>query len=150
MLVALFAPQHGAVFSPLRGLAFLLARSCPAAEVSPALIAAAKKEGRVVLYTPLIVDQVVRPLAAAFRAKYGIPVEFARMDSNSVVLKITNEYRAGRGGADVFTTTLGLEALITSKSIRKFQSVSAAELPRATRTRTATGPRSACTCSVQP
>jgi iron(III) transport system substrate-binding protein len=100
-----------------------------ATEVSPALVAAAKKEGRVVLYTPLIVDQVVRPLAAAFRAKYGIPVDYARMDSDSVVLKILNENRAGHGGADVFTTTLGLEALIAAKSIRKFQSVSAADLP---------------------
>ena len=33
-----------------------------AAEVDPALVAAAKKEGRAVLYTPLIVDQLVRPL----------------------------------------------------------------------------------------
>ena len=45
-----------------------------AAEIDPALIAAAKKEGRVVLYTPMIVDQIVRPLAAAFREKYGIEV----------------------------------------------------------------------------
>src|SRR5215470_7693478 len=102
-----------------------------AAEVSPALIAAAKKEGRVVLYTPLIVDQVVRPLAAAFKAKYGITVDYARMDSDQVVLKIINEYRAGRGEADVFTTSLGIEALIAAKAIRKFNSVSAADLPLA-------------------
>ena len=100
-----------------------------AAEVSPALIAAAKKEGRVVLYTPLIVDQAVRPLAAAFKAKYGITLDYARMDSDQVVLKIINEFRAGRGEADVFTTSLGIEALIASKSIRKFQSLSAADLP---------------------
>ena len=104
-----------------------------AAEVSPALIAAAKKEGRAVLYTPLIVDQGVRPLAAAFKAKYGITLDYARMDSDQVVLKIINEYRAGRGEADVFTTSLGIEALIAAKAIRKFQSVSAADLPPAYR-----------------
>ncbi len=100
-----------------------------AAEIDPALVAAAKKEGRVVLYTPMIVDQIVRPLAAAFRAKYGIEVQYLRMDSAAVVLKILNEHRAGRAAADVFSTSLGIESLIASKAIRKFESVSAAELP---------------------
>ena len=108
---------------------FTLSAPTHAAEVSPALIAAAKKEGRVVLYTPLIVDQGVRPLAAAFKAKYGITLDYARMDSDQVVLKIINEYRAGRGEADVFTTSLGIEALIAAKAARKFQSVNAADLP---------------------
>jgi len=129
MLVAAFRASAWRLVFAAALVAFFARETVHAAEASPTLIAAAKKEGRVVLYTPLIVDQVVRPLAAAFRAKYGIPVEFARMDSNSVVLRITTEHRAGRGAADVFTTTLGLEALIASKSIRKFQSVSAAELP---------------------
>ncbi len=105
-------------------------------EVSPALIAAAKKEGRVVFYTPLIVDQVVRPLAAAFRAKYGIPVDYARMDSDSVVLKILNENRAGHGGAD------GRKR--SASSNRQARS----NCQPATRTRTAIGPRFGCTCSV--
>jgi hypothetical protein len=39
-----------------------------AAEIDPALVAAAKREGRLTLYTPLIVDQIGRPLVAAFRA----------------------------------------------------------------------------------
>ena len=49
---------------------------------------------------------------AAFRAKYGFPVEFVRMDSSAVNLKIQNEYRAGRAVADAFTTSLGIESLI--------------------------------------
>jgi len=100
-----------------------------AAEISPELIAAAKKEGRVALYTPLIVDQIVRPLTAAFRAKYGIPVDYQRLDSNQVVLKVLNEHRARRVSADVITTSLGIQGLITAKALRPFQSVSAAELP---------------------
>ena len=43
-----------------------------AAEISRDLIAKAKQEGEVVYYTDLIVDQIVRPLAGAFEAKYGI------------------------------------------------------------------------------
>jgi iron(III) transport system substrate-binding protein len=96
-----------------------------AAEISPDLIAAAKKEGRVTFYTPLIVDQIARPLTQAFRAKYGIEADFLRMDSDAVVLKILNEYRARRGAADVFTTSLGIEALSKSGAARKFQSASA-------------------------
>src|SRR5262245_5959798 len=100
-----------------------------AAEISPELVAAAKKEGRVALYTPLIVDQIVRPLAAAFRAKFGIPVDYQRLDSNQVVLKVLNEHRARRVTADVITTSLGIQGLINAKALRPFQSMSAAELP---------------------
>ena len=45
-----------------------------AADVSPELIAKAKQEGQLTYYTDLIVDQIVRPLAAAFEAKYAINV----------------------------------------------------------------------------
>jgi ABC-type Fe3+ transport system substrate-binding protein len=100
-----------------------------AADIDPALVAAAKREGRVVLYTPMIVDQIVRPLAAAFRAKYGIEVQYLRMDSAAVVLKVLNEHRARRAEADVFSTSLGIESLIASGAARKIESKSAAELP---------------------
>ena len=54
----------------------------------PALVAAAKKEGQVLIYTTLIVDQIVRPLIQAFQAQVpGIDVKFVRADS------------AGAGGA---------------------------------------------------
>jgi ABC-type Fe3+ transport system substrate-binding protein len=104
-------------------------KTARAAEIDPALIAAAKKEGRVTFYTPLIVDQIARPLTQAFSRKYGIAAEFLRMDSDAVVLKILNEYRAKRSAADVFTTSLGIAALVQSGAARKFQSVSADALP---------------------
>ena len=100
-----------------------------AAEIDPSLITAAKREGRLTFYSPLITDQIVRPLIAAFRAKYGIPVDALRMDSNQVVLKVLNEHRARRMVADVVTTSLGIQGLITAKALRPFQSASAAELP---------------------
>ena len=100
-----------------------------AAGVDPTVVEAAKKEGRVSLYTPLIVDQVVRPLAAAFREKYGIQVDFSRMDSNLVILKLLQEYRAKQGVADVFTTSLGIEELIQAGAIRQFHAESATDLP---------------------
>jgi ABC-type Fe3+ transport system substrate-binding protein len=94
--------------------------SARAAEPDPALVAAAKKEGRATFYTPLIVDQLARPLTAAFKAKYGIQVDFQRMDSDAVILKILNEYRAKRAVADVYTTSLNVGALIKSGAAKKF------------------------------
>jgi ABC-type Fe3+ transport system substrate-binding protein len=68
-----------------------------------ALIDAAKKEGQVVWYTTLIVNQAVRPLAKAFMEKYpGVEVRYSRADSGPTELKILNEARAGRLQADVF------------------------------------------------
>lgn len=67
-----------------------------------ALIAAAKKEGEVVWYTGLIVNQVVRPLMEAFEKKYGIPVKMTSVGMQAeLVLKVTNEMRSGRPAADV-------------------------------------------------
>lgn len=100
-----------------------------AAEIDPALVAAAKREGRLTFYSPLITDQIVRPLTTAFRAKYGIQVDALRMDSNQVILKILNENRARRVVGDVITTSLGIQALISAKAIKPFKSVSADELP---------------------
>ena len=100
-----------------------------AAEIDPALVAAAKREGRLTFYSPLITDQIVRPLTAAFRAKYGIQVDALRMDSNQVILKVLNENRARRVVGDVITTSLGIQALISAKAIKPFKSVSADELP---------------------
>ena len=67
-----------------------------------ALVAAARKEGRVVWYTTLIVDQFVRPLADAFEKKYGVKVEYVRADMTEVGLRVLNEGKAGQMLADVF------------------------------------------------
>jgi len=129
-------PNRSNTIGFLRKLAWLLAVwiigygiCADAAEIDPALVAAAKREGRVTFYTPLIVDQIARPLTQAFTRKYGIAADFLRLDSDAVVLKILNEYRAKHGAADVFTTSLGIEALIKSGAARKFRSVNADVLP---------------------
>ena len=79
--------------------------------IDPTLITAAQKEGRVVWYTTQIIDQVVRPAAAAFEKKYGIKVDYVRTDSNGVVLRILNEAKAGKVQADVFDGTAGVAPL---------------------------------------
>lgn len=77
----------------------------PAAAIDAAMIEAAKKEGSVVWYTTLIVDQLVRPLAADFEKRYGIKLEYYRANSADVAIKVINESRAGRVQADVIDGT---------------------------------------------
>jgi ABC-type Fe3+ transport system substrate-binding protein len=100
-----------------------------AAEVSPDLIARAKQEGQVTYYTDLIVDQVVRPLTAAFEAKYGIKVSFVRGDSQVNSVKLLNEFKAGRVMADVFGLTSGMEILMDAGAVRQFTAANGDELP---------------------
>ena len=82
-------------------LAFAASSNGNAAE--PALYEAAKKEGEVVWYTSLIVNQAVRPLVETFNKKYpGIAVKYVRADSGPTAIKIINEAQAGRPQSDVF------------------------------------------------
>ena len=66
-----------------------------------ALIAAAKKEGSVVWYTSLIIDQLVRPAVDASEKEYAVKVEYVRMDPNDIALKIAAEGRAGQMRSDI-------------------------------------------------
>src|SRR4051812_8835559 len=72
-----------------------------AAELDPALLEAARKEGQVVWYTGLIVNQIVRPMADAFARKYpGIDVRYSRASDTETAVKLLNEGRARRIQAD--------------------------------------------------
>ena len=100
-----------------------------AQDVSPELIAKAKQEGKVVYYTDLIVDQIVRPLVAGFEAKYGVKVEYARADSQANLLKLMNEQKAGNVQADVFAMTSGLKPLLEANAVMKTNLEGAKALP---------------------
>jgi len=100
-----------------------------AAEISPELIAKARQEGQVVYYTDLIVDQIVRPLVAAFEVKYPIRVSFTRADSQVNILKILNEHQAGRPMSDIFGLTSGLEVLLAAGAAQQFTAANGEELP---------------------
>src|SRR5580692_1388105 len=90
----------------LLGVAFavvvaLAARNAAAADA--ALIEAAKKEGQVVWYTTLIVNQIVRPLKDAFEKKYpGVTLQYTRADGLATSVKVLAEAQAGRVQADIF------------------------------------------------
>jgi iron(III) transport system substrate-binding protein len=112
------------------GLVATAAVNAGAAGLDASVIEKAKKEGEVVFYTNLIVNQVVRPLAAAFEKKYGIKVTFSRADSQATILKLVNEARAGKTQVDIWNLSSGLKNLVEADVIGKFNAPSSAEYPK--------------------
>lgn len=101
-----------------------------AAEADPALVDAAKKEGKLVWYSTLIVNQIVRPLAGAFEKKYpGISMQYSRATNSDTALKIINEGRARRMQADVFDGTNDIYPLLDAGLVGEYRPKSAASYP---------------------
>ena len=66
------------------------------------LIAGAKQEGAVVLYSAMIENQVLRPIADAFQKKYPfIHMTYWRGDAGDIVARLSAEVRSKRVVADV-------------------------------------------------
>jgi ABC-type Fe3+ transport system substrate-binding protein len=104
------------------GLITLMATTSLTAQAADtALIEAAKKEGKVVWYTTLLINQLGGPLAAAFEKKYGIKVEATRNDPGETMLRLVQEHRADNVQADVFDGSLAPDALVREGAISKFQ-----------------------------
>jgi ABC-type Fe3+ transport system substrate-binding protein len=115
------------------GLACVIALTLaanPAAAIDQALIDAARKEGLVVWYSGLIVNQIVRPMGEAFEKKYpGIKVQGSRLTSSEAALKIMNEARAGKPQADVFDGTALVFRLETTGVVEHYKPQAAAQFP---------------------
>src|ERR1043165_6122534 len=74
------------------------------------LVDGAKKEGKIVFYTGLIVDQVVRPLKEAFEKEYPyLQVDFFRGNSENIAQRVILEYQAKRYDVDVISFGLVFE-----------------------------------------
>ena len=94
------------------------------------LIAGAKREGKVTLYTTLIVDQVVRPVKAAFEKEYPfIQVEFFRGNSERLVQKMIAEYQAKRYDVDIIDGTVSPTMVRRANLLQRFYSPHLAEYP---------------------
>jgi ABC-type Fe3+ transport system substrate-binding protein len=109
-------------------LAMSLASAAPGADA--ALIDAAKKEGKVVWYTTLIVNQAVRPLKDAFEKKYpGIELQYTRADESPTAAKILAEAQAGRVQADIFDGISNMVPLKRANIVAPFVPPAAAQIP---------------------
>jgi iron(III) transport system substrate-binding protein len=115
--------------------AILLAFTCvsanaPAHAADAALIEAAKKEGKVVWYTTLIVTQAIRPLKEAFEKTYpGIELQYARADEAPTAAKILAEAQASRLQADIFDGISNMVPLKRAGLVVPHGSPSAGKIP---------------------
>src|SRR5262245_46450871 len=92
---------HWAVVS----LALAAGSYAQAQDTTAALIAAAKKEGKVVWYTSVDV-KVAEVVAQAFRAEYpGIDVDVERAGSERVLQRINQEYQSNIHNVDVVNSS---------------------------------------------
>ena len=86
------------------------------------LLAGARKEGTVVIYTSLN-TQDSGPVTAAFEKRYGIRTELWRSSSEKVVQRAVTEARAGRFACDLMETNgPEMEALFREGLLDEFRS----------------------------
>src|SRR5947208_11248720 len=85
------------------------------------LIEGARKEGQVVLYSALIVNQMLRPLTAGFMKKYPfVKMSYWRADSEELIPKISAEVRADRGMAELCEGSGGGEIAVEAGLTQSF------------------------------
>src|SRR5437764_264427 len=85
------------------------------------LLDGARKEGQVVLYSALIVNQMLRPLAAGFMKKYPfIKMTYYRADSEDLLAKLSAEARANNMVADIFEGSGGGEIAVEAGFTQSF------------------------------
>ena len=108
----------------VRGLAF----AQQPAGADEKLVAAAKAEGEVVVYSTAPPEDN-KALASAFEARYGVPVKIWRASSEDILQRAMAEANAGRPQADAFINTgLGLEPMSREKLLRAIDSPLTARL----------------------
>jgi iron(III) transport system substrate-binding protein len=76
----------------------------PAEAITPALIEAAKKEGKCAFYTAMDLTLAER-LGKSFEAKFGIPVRVERSGAERVFTRIAQEYSSNIHAVDVVNTS---------------------------------------------
>ena len=110
-------------------VAFAVAAGAAAAQIDPARVERAKKEGAVTLYTSMqLVDS--RPLTEAFEKKHGIKVSLWRASGEKVAQRVITEARGGRFDVDVVETDgAQMEILHREKQLAPFTSPSIADIP---------------------
>lgn len=98
------------------------------------LIEGARREGQVVLYSAMIVNQALRPLAAAFASKYPfVKLAYWRADSEELLPRLSAEARGRKPVADLFEGSGGGEVAVEAGLTQPFYSPLVAEYPESYR-----------------
>lgn len=100
------------------------------AERQKVLEQGARKEGKLLWYGTLIVDQLMRPVKAAFEKEYPfIQVEFFRGNSERVAQKVIEEYQARRHDVDIVDGTTSPAMVKKAGFMQRFFSPHLSEYP---------------------
>lgn len=95
------------------------------------LVAGAKKEGQLTLYTALTVNQAVRPLIAGFTKKYPfIKMEYWRGASRKISQKVNAERRADSLVVDVMEGSGLSQIMIRAKAVTPFTTPAVNGIPK--------------------
>jgi ABC-type Fe3+ transport system substrate-binding protein len=94
------------------------------------LVEGAKKEAKLMWYTTLIVDQVVRPVKEAFEKEYPfIQIDFYRGNAENLVRRTLAEYQAKRYDVDLIDGTVSPVMVKRAGFLQRFYSPYFAEYP---------------------
>jgi iron(III) transport system substrate-binding protein len=92
------------------------------------LIAGAKKEGVVTVYSSVTIDDQ-KALVSAFEKKYGVKLQFWRASSENILQRAMVEYRGGRYEVDAIeTSTAEMESLHREKLLIEVKSPHLADI----------------------
>jgi iron(III) transport system substrate-binding protein len=95
------------------------------------LVAGARTEGQVVLYSGLIVNQMLRPLTTGFMKKYPfLKMSYWRADSEELLPKLSAEARANSTVADLFEGSGGGEIAVEAGLTLPFRAPVLADYPK--------------------
>jgi iron(III) transport system substrate-binding protein len=124
-------PLLGALAVLLSAWAGTAAAQGAASETAPAVVAAAKKEGKVVIYSTT--DSVAaQALLREFRSRYPeVEVEYDDMNSTEVYNRFVSEAAAGSGSADLlWSSSMDLQLKLASDGhAAEYASPAASKLP---------------------
>jgi ABC-type Fe3+ transport system substrate-binding protein len=124
-VLALFALQTELSAASVEELALL-----QSPDRQKVLVEGAKKEGKLMFYTALIVDQVVRPLKQAFEKEYPfLQVEFFRANSERIAQRVLAEYQAKRYDVDLISGSTATSLVKQAGFMQRFFSPHLAEYP---------------------
>ena len=117
---SLFLASTAPAVEPLPGVAAVAAYR--GAERTQRLIAGAKKEGELMIYSSLTPDDQLR-LAADFKSRYGVALKFWRGSQTNILQRVLTETRGGRYEFDALeTNSPQIEALAREKLLQKMNS----------------------------
>lgn len=90
----------------------------------------AKKEGKLLWYTTLIVNQALKPIKEAFEKKYPyVQVDYHRADSEALAQRMLAEYQAKRYDVDVLDGTSTIVMLKKAGYIQRFSTPQLRDYP---------------------